>query len=266
MIPRKMKNNYTKFYETNWEQAYSFWHKIINRGEKQIRTISKIIKAIDSKPIRILDVGCGEGDETYSVLSKFKNKKFEITANDTSDEALKRYKHLNLRYLRKSINKRLEKLPAIINNKFDLIIFLHCLYEANLNGLLRKYLGTLNENGVIVIFLDSEFSGIKNIQKKFWPAVYGKTFDENTAESLLDTLTREKIKFKYTSFSYNIYLNKLKNIDNNGVTSLLIPFVMRKKGIKKNDIDEIMAYIDKIQKYKQIPNKTLSIIIRKREN
>lgn len=256
-----MENRYEKFYKTDWIEVYGFWHKIIDRGQKQIEILKKIISKIDKNSIKILDVGCGEGDEINEALSKIKNKHFEIIANDASKEALEKYKKNNSSYVKRTLNEKLENLPRLLKEKFDLILFSHCLYGVNLDDLFSRYSELLKDKGIILIFLDSKDSGIKMIQDKFWKSLHEKSFDENTAEDIENNLTRKKIKYEVIEFPYYIYLNKLKQIQENGFVSLFIPFAFRTHNIKKDIIGKIISYSKTLEKDRKIKNKTLAIII-----
>ena len=106
-----MEDRYEKFYNSDWEKVYGFWHKIITRGEHQVRILVETLSKINKKKITILDVGCGKGDEIQEALPYIKNKEFEITANDTSKVALERYLKNNSPNVKEFIQDRLENIP-----------------------------------------------------------------------------------------------------------------------------------------------------------
>lgn len=258
-----MQDRYEKFYETDWREVYGFWHKVIDRGQKQIELLIKFISKINGDSIKILDVGCGEGDEIKKVLSQIKNKDFEITANDTSKEALEEYKKNNPLYIKQTIKEKLENLPGLLKEKFDLILFSHCLYGVNLDGLFNQYSELLKEQGIILIFLDSKTSGIKLIQDKFWKSVHEVSFDENTAEDIVKNLSQNQIKYEIIEFPYDIYLDKLEKIKNGAFVSLFIPFALRSKNVKPEVIRNIVTYAKTLEHSKKIENKTFAIILRR---
>ena len=101
-----MQDAYEKFYKTNWEEVYGFWHKVITRGEHQVKILIENLNSINKGKITILDLGCGSGDEIKEALSKAKNKEFVIIANDTSEEALEKYRK-NIA-VKKTIQERLD--------------------------------------------------------------------------------------------------------------------------------------------------------------
>ncbi len=256
-----MQDRYKNFYKTDWKEVYGFWHKIINRGQKQIGLLIRFINKLHGNSIKILDVGCGEGDEIKKALSQIKNKKFEIIANDTSKEALEEYKKNNSPYVKKTINEKLENLPKIVKEKFDLILFSHCLYGVNLDDLFNQYLELLKEGGIILIFLDPKTSGIKIIQDKFWKSIHKVSFDENTAEDVLNDLSQNKIKYEVIEYPYYIYLDKLEKMKTNSFTSLFVPFTFRTKDVKPEIIKKIISYVNTLEHNRKIDNKTFAIII-----
>ncbi len=258
-----MQDRYKKFYETDWADAYGFWHKVIDRGKKQIELLRKTIEEFDTNSVKILDVGCGEGDEINKTLSQIKNKDSEIVANDTSKEALEKYKQNNRAYIGKTINERLENLPSVLKEKFDLILFSHCLYGVGLDDLLSKYQLLLKENGIILIFLDSKESGIKLIQDKFWDSFHEVSFDENVAEDIIKNLSQNHMKYEIVEVPYYIYLDRLENLKENGFVSLFIPFAFRTKNIQPDIVEKIISYAKTLENDKKIANKTFAIIIRK---
>ena len=45
--------SYADFYNRDWENAYGFWHKIIDRCAKQIDFLQKVIERLDKSEIKI---------------------------------------------------------------------------------------------------------------------------------------------------------------------------------------------------------------------
>jgi len=258
-----MRTRYEKFYKEDWGKAYGFWHKVITRGEYQVRILKDILSNFNTSTVNILDLGCGKGDEIREAIKDIKDKKIRIVANDTSKEALNEYSKINSDNTVETVLLRLEDLPGKVNKKFDLILFSHCLYDVDLPDLFTKYYKLLNDEGAILIFLDSNESGIKKIQLKFWDEVHGISFDENTAEDIVKELENEKIRHKIMKFSNYMDLNKLAKINQKGVVELLIPFTFRTHEIKKEILDKIVLYIIEIAHDNKIDNKTFAMIIRK---
>ncbi|HLD85801.1 MAG TPA: class I SAM-dependent methyltransferase [archaeon] len=255
-----MQDAYEKFYKTNWEEVYGFWHKVITRGEHQVKILIENLNSINKGKITILDLGCGSGDEIKEALSKAKNKEFVIIANDTSEEALEKYrKNIDVK---ETIQERLENLPKKLSGKFDIILFSHCLYSVELKGLFKEYLKLLSDDGTILIFLDSKESGIKLIQQKFWNEIHNKNFDENTGEDVLKELENENMKYEAIEFSNYMDFKKLENLRKDGITSLLIPFALRTNEIKKECSEEIASYIEKLKNHGKLENKTFAIMIK----
>src|SRR5512133_2254392 len=105
-----MQERYEKFYKSNFKNSYGFWHKVINRGKKQIKILRNTIFEINSKSIKILDVGCGAGDEMKEAISDL-DKNIKIIANDTSQEVLDIYRKNLTDAVIETKNCRLERLP-----------------------------------------------------------------------------------------------------------------------------------------------------------
>lgn len=254
---------YERFYREDWGDRYGFWHRVITKGKHQIRILKEIISGIEGNPVNILDLGCGKGDEIKEAVDSIKNKEFQITANDTSKEALDEYSRSMPSYVREVINDRLEDVPGKVSGKFDLILFSHCLYGAELKGLFRRYLELLSENGVILIFLDSEKSTIKKTQERFWREIHGVPFNENTGESIVKELSSDGIEHESRIFHSYMDMGKLEEIDKDGVTRLLIPFLARTRDLDKGIVGRIVDYIRKLEKDRKLDNETFAIIIRK---
>lgn len=258
-----MVERYEGFFSKDWDRAYSFWHKIIDRGDVHIRVIIRIIKSIGKKEIKILDLGCGEGDELKAALDKFPDKEFRIIANDVSETALERYAKNNKKYLEKTLLCRLEEVPDKINEKFDLVFFSHALYGVDVSGLFEKYLKMLDFNGILLIFLESEKSNIVKIRKKFWKKIHGADFDETTAEKVIEELSREGIKPKIINIRYFVDFNKLNEIEAGGVRNLYIPFLFRTNKFDKIVLEKIEGYIAELCAGNKLENKTLGILFKK---
>jgi len=261
-----MKNNtktddaYLEFYQQSWVGAYSFWHKIINRGEKQIVFLTEILNAFSKSKIKILDLGCGEGDEIAEAISRSKHKKFEILANDTSKEALRLYQINNAKHVKKTIAGCLEDIPGKIEEEFDLILFSHCLYGVNTKGLFEKFIPMLKDGGQLLIFLDSQECALAKIRAKFREMV------GNMAEEAMDGLFEAGIFFEGSFFSYDIDLEKLKFIDPKGINNLLIPFSMRKNDLSEEIRKEITVFIDSLTVDEKISGNAAIITIGRDEN
>ncbi len=257
-----MTERYEEFYKDNWAEVYGFWHKMITRGERQVDLLEETIKKTDKNTIRMLDVGCGQGDEVKEALSRVPYRKLQITANDTSREALERYARNNP--AEELVQERLENLPAKLTKKYDFILFSHCLYSVNLKGLFSKYLGLLSDRGQILIFLDSKESGLKKLQQRFWDRVHGTSFDENTAETVVNDLSEQKIPYETIPFSNFMDLDKLQEIDEDGIAQLIIPFAFRTKDLDRLVVEDAVAYIKTLEKERKIENNTYAIVVRKK--
>ncbi|GEM_PF-2809896 len=259
---------YADFYKKNWQEVYGFWHKIINRGEKQINFLVTWFEKFSGDKIRVLDLGCGSGDEILEAISLISGKQFEICANGTSAEALDLYEENLGRFVKKKILGRLEDLPEkIAEERFDLILFSHSLYDTKLEGLFERYLKLLSEEGRIVIFMDALFNDFKQIQTFFWVDIYGRLFDENVAEDIEEWLVKISMNFKSISFGYVIDIKKLLKINPKGIEELFIPFAMRKNDLNSEMKDEIALSIQVMgTRKKELEGQAKIITIRRTKN
>lgn len=262
MKAKNQPDRYEEFYRNDWAKVYGFWHKIITRGEHQVRMLEDVLSKIDHEIIKMLDVGCGQGDEVKEALTRVPHIPVQITANDTSEEALDRYLR-NILEADRTIVGRLENLPNQLTRKYDLILFSHCLYSADIKGLFNNYQSLLADTGHMLIFLDSENSGLKRLQKQFWERVHGITFDENTAETVIEELNEQNIPYDARPFSNFMDLDKLHEIDAEGITKLLLPFAFRTQDLDKTVVDDAVAYIKTLEKDRMIENHTYAIRVRK---
>lgn len=254
---------YERFYKEDWGDRYGFWHRVITRGEHQIRILKEVINGIEGNSVNILDLGCGKGDEIKEALDSIKNKEFHITANDTSMEALDEYSRNMPSYVKEVINDRLEDVPGKVNGRFDLMLFSHCLYSVSLKGLFKRYIEMLSDKGLILIFLDSSKSTIKLTQQRFWREIHGVPFDENTGESIVKELEGDGIEHESRVFHNYMDMDRLEEIDKDGVTKLLIPFLARTHKINKDVMNRIVGYLRKLEKDRRLDNETFAIMIRR---
>lgn len=254
---------YEKFYKTNWEETYNFWKKVIDRREKQIDILKEEIGKIPKATIKILDLGAGTGDEIRDTLSYFKDKRFEIIANDTSIEALRIYKEINFPHVKQVIFDKLENLYKILNEKFDIILFSHCLYGAELSGLFQKYLPFLYPKGAIIIFQASRTNDPVKVQTTFWKEVHGVSCPERLAEDVAEELSREGVSYELIRLPCKFYLDKLESLQRNGIRNLFVPFIMRSKNIPSETLDKIVVFVNTLQKDQILNNQSFAIIVRK---
>ncbi|MBW3002649.1 class I SAM-dependent methyltransferase [Candidatus Woesearchaeota archaeon] len=265
-------DRYEEFYKNDWAEVYGFWHKIITRGEHQVKMLEDVLSKIDREIVNMLDVGCGQGDEVKEALTRVPHAQVQIIANDTSAEALVWYTEniLSLRAQNRParvgyVRDRLENLPKrpLLAGTFDFILFSHCLYSADINGLFNKYTKLLQDDGQMLIFLDSEKSGLKKLQKQFWDRVHGVSFDENTAETVIEELNKQNISYDAVPFSNFMDLDKLQKIDAEGITKLLLPFAFRTQDLDRAVVEDAVAYVKTLEKDRMIENSTYAIKIKK---
>ncbi|MDO8482695.1 MAG: class I SAM-dependent methyltransferase [bacterium] len=249
------------FFKDNWSNSYGFWHEIINRGDRQVLLIRNAIRKINKPIIKILDIGCGEGDEMNAALSGINDKTFWITAVDTSGDALNKYRGNNPRFTKTTIQEKLEcipkKMPA---TSFDLVLLSHCLYDVHLTHLFNKYLNLISQEGCALVFLDSNKSDLKKIKRKFWSVVHNVDFNENAAEHVVEELKLNKIHHSTITLPYIVDLEKLDGIIKNGLETAFIPFALKMKDMRPEIIQKIQIYIKTLRGGRFLKNKTAAII------
>jgi 2-polyprenyl-3-methyl-5-hydroxy-6-metoxy-1,4-benzoquinol methylase len=134
----KIEQTLFKFYNSD----KNYLKKILTRRKKEYRLILKILKILDNKNLKILDVGCGPG----VLLSILKNEGYKnIQGIDNCNLYVKIAKKNNLSVQKKNIIK-------INNNKFDVII-LSDVIEHSIKPfeIIKKLSQSINKNGIIII-------------------------------------------------------------------------------------------------------------------
>ena len=187
------KNIYNKPYSAPWTY-------------KQIPKEIKEIKKLIPKNSKILEIGCGEGNHAIFLA----NEGFEITAIDSSKNAIKFAKNkINKKIKIKFLNQEFSMISKY-KNKFDFIFDWRFLHEIKNKNDRKKYIqfihNALKEDGkyLTVSFSgDSNFMGTGNIRTS--PAgikIYFATLKET--EELIKT------KFKIIKSSHIIVPQKPK--------------------------------------------------------
>ena len=233
-----------QFYAKHWKKRYRFWHKVINRSRFQKELLTNIIVEPGKSRMKILDLGCGEGNEITAALSRLKHIDFTITANDTSEEALKIYKKANSKCVVKCMKCSLEVVPELLENeKFDFILFSHSLYGISLDGLFQRYIKLLESDGKMLIFLESSKSEMVKLRQMFWKRLYNVEFDENTAEDVSAALKKMEIKQRIYEVGYCLDLEKLESLYKNGLVKFVIPFALRNTKLPPNILLAAKEYL-----------------------
>ena len=131
------------------QELKKFYDGVFKKGEEKIFTtvteeIDEILKELDWKSKKVIDVGCGTGLFAYKAAKKGAN----VLGIDFSDEAIKiaqkKFKNPNLRY---------EKIDASkIKNKYDVIVSIGTLeHMDNPLQTLKLFKKHLNPNGKIIV-------------------------------------------------------------------------------------------------------------------
>jgi len=131
------------------EELIKFYDGVFKKGEEKIFTtvteeIDEILKEVNWKSKKVIDIGCGTGLFAYKAAKKGAN----ILGIDFSDEAIKiakkKFKNPNLIYEKMDANK--------IKDKYDIIVSIGTLEHMN-NPLqtLKLFKKHLNPNGKIIV-------------------------------------------------------------------------------------------------------------------
>lgn len=245
----------------DWGGSYGFWHDVITRPQKQIPYLAGEIRD-ETTPIQLLDVGCGDGTEMARVLDNVRDG-VHITACDISPDALEDYRENASPALTESFCCRFEDLPARVNQQFDIVLFSHCLHDADLGSVLNKYDSLVREGGKLVVLLESKESTVVQMRKSFWGSVHGEPLTENTGEDVLLWLDGKGWEPQTTFIDYVVDLERLNKYNDDGLRELYIPFGMRTNDIDSSTERKILRFLEQKQPGNVIPHRSLAISAQK---
>ena len=186
-----------------------YWNKFYKNGliKKESSFAKFVYKKIKNKKGNFLDIGCGNGRDSFF----FNKKGFNVTGIDISEKAIKKnskHKFKNLHFIKFDIGKNK------IKRNYDVIycrFFLHAINEVNEN----KFLSIIKKDfkGSIIIAL--EFRTTKDVLRKKGKKIsinerltdhYRRFIDINNFKKKL-----EKMKFKILYTKSGINLSKSPN-------------------------------------------------------
>jgi SAM-dependent methyltransferase len=185
----------------SWEDYFANLDNIKNPKEIIIDHLDKTIKNVTPKS-KILDCGCGTGEYT-SYLGK---KGFDVTGIDYSKEAIslaeKQFNKENLKFICKSIDK---KLP-FKNEIFDFIFSintLHCLQKKSRKYAIQEIKRILKNTGILflIVFSTEDEYMPRNLMDEIEP----NTFKDPWSNRIFhfykkDELIDEFMDFKVLSY------------------------------------------------------------------
>lgn len=249
---------YEELFRSEWDKTYDFWHRVIDRGERQVAFLREQLETVQESPVRLLDVGCGNGDEIGAAMDRV-DRDIWVVANDISGTALDRYRDRNEDVLADTYQCRLEALPERLDDLFDVILFSHCLHDTDLSGLFSRYAAHIDESGRIVVLLESAESTVVALRERFWKQLHDEPLEENTAEDVIHALEWSGFAPETTPIPYGMDVEKLNRIDPDGLRELYIPFAMRARDISTSVMEEMVAFLRAREEDGRIPHRTLAI-------
>lgn len=169
---KKYYQNNAGSYEKQYTKEEIEYFK--NKIEEKYFVINKLLKPLHNNTFSILDIGCGEG----WTLNYFKEKKWDITGIDFSDNGCKNHNPKLLENI--IVGDIYENISKLITSKKYDVVWLDNVLEHVINPkeLLEKCRKLTHENGILIIEVPNDFSVLQNylisnklIDKQFWIAL-----------------------------------------------------------------------------------------------
>lgn len=244
----------------NWGKSYGFWHEVIDRQEQQIAWLAEQIDEVGKDTVYILDIGCGEGLEIKQAADEA-DANVELIGNDISGEALERYKRVNDNRVTNTFEMDFNELPKEVFGQFDLILFSHCLHDADLIPVLETYRGLLSNNGLLCVLLESRDSTITQLRRGFWSFLHDSPHTENVAENVVDAVEHVGMQYEITPIEYGVSMDELTDISEKGLEGLYLPFGLRTRDIPPRMEAELRTWVEERMEGNVIPQKTLALTV-----
>jgi SAM-dependent methyltransferase len=229
-------------------QLFLNFIKHTDQATNATRYMEKIITDIAQKisnnsTFRYLDIGCGYGYKTLSIIDTIKKHRLvNTTAIDPSSELLsifkKQAKNENIDY----ICTNWENYQPV--EDFHLISSIHTFYYiANWQFAINKMMNCLNNKGTICIAIrsDDEICKFKNY---FFKKIQSPSKTERNFNELCDLL--EKMNIKYKSDIVESKLNIQDCLLENDAGKQVVEFLLRMpyEDIPNSIKDEIKKYLE----------------------
>lgn len=161
-------------YDHNWQKTYELG-QMLNKYPFDLLvslTLRLFSKVPDRSKIKVLDIGCGTGNNSWF----FAQEGFNITGIDVSDDALnfakKRFEAENL--VGKFIKKTFLEMDSL-EEKYDLIVDREALYTqdyTDLKQIMKQIHAKLSDDGVLISFFYNKKNPVKQL--------YNKSFNNQT--------------------------------------------------------------------------------------
>lgn len=258
---------YGNILHNNYDEWFKTYLKYSNEKAAIANDISKIILQpaflnIPEKQIKILDIGCGNGELTQQIinnlLEKFPHKQINLDAFDINDNLLTEFKkrleilkHKNLY----THSEHLDYFKSKTNDtKYDFLLASHVLYYTdNIDNALQKIFQQLKTNGKgIIVHHSGENCLLSKLRAKYNPqsiANLNQSMEEIQKNDIIqNSLEKQNIPYKKQKqyFQLNIPSN-IKSNDFKNLISFLIdtPYDILLKENKINKLlTDIQNYID----------------------
>lgn len=209
--------------------------------------IMKILQNIlDTTPLRYLDIGCGYGYKTQSIIDSVKqNHCIHTTALDPSAELLSIFKD-------QSTNKNIELVCSTwedyqSENTFHLITSIHTFYYiTDWKSAINKMLRLLDEKGAICIAIRSN-DQVCQFKNHFFKKLDGINKKEHDFDELCQTLNSLGLQYESKIIESRLDINDCLEMNEKG--KQLIEFLLRLpySDLPNNLHTEIKNYLKKYQ-------------------
>lgn len=197
-------------------------------------------------PLEYLDIGCGHGDKTLSIINLLQQTHtVNTTAIDPSPELLAIFKNQHNGNCAKLTCSTWEGYKP--TKKFHFITSIHTFYYIqNWKSAIKKMLNHLSNNGVIAIVIRAN-DEIHQFKNYFFNKIYSNHKKEVNFELLCKTLTKLNINYETQIIESNLNMNGC--LLENKAGKQLIEFFLRLpySDIPENIKLEIKEYLEQHQ-------------------
>ncbi len=202
-----------------------YWNRFYKNGliKKESSFARFVYKKIKNKKGNFLDIGCGNGRDSFF----FNKKGFNVTGIDISEKAIKKnskHKFKNLHFIKFDIGKNK------IKRKYDVIycrFFLHAI-DKNLENKLITLIKSVKKNKTLVFFefrnnkdkIFEKFAGkAHNTMHEYEKGHFRRIIDPKIFYKKFLNKTKSKIIYKKSAKNLSIFKN-----DNPNLTRIIFKF------------------------------------------
>jgi len=153
--------------DSKWDLFfYNDSHPLCNNSNKEV---IEIIKTINKSrgDLKILDIGCGAGNDLINIYDNIKNKKVDLTGIDFSKQAILKAQERSKKRKINFIQSTIEQIP-FKEESFDIIysfLLFHCLKNKQITNLLREIIFLLKKQGICLIKTRSKKDFLYNTEQ-----------------------------------------------------------------------------------------------------